>query len=131
MVFQVFIDDSGSEPQSPIFVLAGFIASHEKWATFSVDWQAELDKSPKLDYFKMNEAAALRGQFSREKGWSERKRDARVLSFASIARQHAAVRAEATMRHDHFERYVRGIPAIARRLAVDHPYVMLFSQTIL
>jgi hypothetical protein len=98
---------------------------------FSADWQAELGKSPKLDYFKMNEAAGLRGQFSRERGWTEKKRDARVLPFASISRQHTAVMVEATMRHDHFERYVRNIPAIARRLAVNHPYVLLFSQVIL
>jgi hypothetical protein len=131
MVFQVFIDDSGSEPQSPIFVLAGFIASHDNWARFSDDWQTELERVPKLDYFKMSEAAWLRGQFSREREWTESMRDNRVASFAAIVRKHAAIRVEATMRHDDFNRYMASVPAVSRSLAIDHPYVMLFFQTIL
>ena len=35
------------------------------------------------------------------------------------------------MRYDEFHQYVATIPAIARRLAIDHPYVMLLQQTIL
>src|SRR6266851_757494 len=69
MPFQAYIDDSGSEPQSPVFVLGGFIAPHEKWASFSEEWQAALDQDPKLEYFKMTEAAHLGGQFSRRRGW--------------------------------------------------------------
>jgi hypothetical protein len=131
MVFQVFIDDSGSEPQSPIFVLAGFIASHDNWARFADDWQTGLDKPPKLDYFKMSEAAWLRGQFSRERGWTETKRDNRVTAFASMILKHAAVRVETTMRHDEFSRYIASIPAVHRSLYIDHPYAMLFFQAIM
>ena len=94
MVFQAFIDDSGNEPQSQIFVLAGFISTHKKWAEFSDEWQAELNKEPKLDYFKMHEAATLLGQFSKDRGWSESLRDNRVMSFVGTARKYATVRVE-------------------------------------
>lgn len=131
MVFQTFIDDSGSEPQSPIFVLAGFIAPHVNWARFSDDWQTELDKSPKLDYFKMTEAAGLGGQFSRRRGWNEAIRDIRVMNFANIVLKHAAIRVEFTMRHDDFGRYISSIPAVQRSLYIDHPYVMLAFHAIM
>jgi hypothetical protein len=131
MVFQVFIDDSGSEPQSPIFVLAGFIASHDNWARFADDWQTELDRYPKLDYFKMSEAGWLRGQFSTERGWTESLRDNRVMDFANIVLKHAAIRVETTMRHDDFAHYLSSIPAVRRSLYIDHPYSMLLFQAIM
>ena len=59
MTFQAFIDDSGSG--LPVFVLSGYISSIEWWESFSDEWQKLLDKSPKLPYFKMREAAKCWG----------------------------------------------------------------------
>ena len=53
-MFNAFIDDSRSE-DGRFFVLAGFIATAEKWATFSDQWQELLDMHPRLARFKMNE----------------------------------------------------------------------------
>jgi hypothetical protein len=52
MVFQAFIDDSGREPTSPLFVLSGFVASHEARAAFSDEWDAALREAPAIGYFK-------------------------------------------------------------------------------
>jgi hypothetical protein len=38
MVLQAFIDDSGSEPQDPVFVLGGFVSQAADWARFSGEW---------------------------------------------------------------------------------------------
>ena len=73
-MLQAYIDDSISD-QPPIFVQAGYIAPAEKWAAFSNKWQAVLDIEPRLEYFKMKEAWALRGQFD---GWSEERRNERL-----------------------------------------------------
>jgi hypothetical protein len=128
---QAAIDDSGSEPQSPTFILAGFAAPFGAWLSFSQAWQSVLDKTPKLEYFKMSEAASLSGQFHRRRGWTERKRDTRVLEFAQVARDHAALRIHASMPSKLFRKYVTSKAAPERKLAMDSPYVMLFFQVIL
>ena len=37
---QAVIDDSGSEPQSRNFVLAGFVCTPKGWENFKPEWQA-------------------------------------------------------------------------------------------
>src|ERR1700730_17739629 len=83
MALQGFFDDSGNEPTSPIFVLAGFITTNQQWAAFSDEWQLALDEPPRLKYFKMAEAEHFRGQFSKTKGWINENRDARLLTLIS------------------------------------------------
>lgn len=130
---QAAVDDSGMEPQSPVFVLGGFIAPAAAWATFSADWQAVLDQSPKLDYFKLTEAMSLsaKGQFSRHKGWNETKRDSRLIDLAHVIRKHAAIRIHASMSHADFIKYVQSMPTPQRKLGSDHPYLLLASQLLL
>jgi hypothetical protein len=60
MALQGFFDDSGNESSSPIFVLAGFITTNQRWAAFSDEWQLALDEPPRLKYFKMAEAEHFR-----------------------------------------------------------------------
>ncbi len=123
--FEIYVDDSGSEPQSQIFFLAGFISSVERWAAFSNEWDSALALTPSLDYFKMSEAAGFREQFSRKRGWNETNRDDRLVTFARIISKYAMLRVSASIRHDFFEKYLLSLPAIERNLAVDAPYVPL------
>ena len=61
---QAVVDDSGSEPTKPHFILAGFVAPAANWAALADEWQAGLDETPKLEYFKMTEAAnSVRAQY--------------------------------------------------------------------
>jgi hypothetical protein len=131
MTFQAYIDDSGSEPQSQVFVLAGFISTHEKWAALSDEWQEALGLSPKLEYFKMSEAARMGGQFSERLGWNERLRDDRVITFARIAQKHTLTKICAWIRHDDFEKHIMSLPVPVRRLSSDNPYILLFMQVVL
>jgi hypothetical protein len=128
---QAAIDDSGSEPQSPIFILAGFVAPFGAWLQFTAEWQALLDKPPKLDYFKMSEAGSLSEQFHRSRGWTDRLRDTRVLELAQVVRKFAVARIHASMKNAHFTKYITSVPAPERKLAIDSPYVLLFTQIIL
>ena len=54
-MLQVYFDDSGKVDQSPVQVLAGYLASAESWANFSVVWQSILDDY-KIEYFRMSQA---------------------------------------------------------------------------
>ena len=66
MILQAFVDDSGSEPQSFAFILAGFVARPLQWATFTVEWERTLHRPPRLEYFKNNESMGLKDQFDRQ-----------------------------------------------------------------
>jgi hypothetical protein len=128
---QMAVDDSGSEPQSPIFVLAGFIAPAAKWANFSTEWKQALDLPPKLEYFKMSEAVNFGGQFSRRDGWNDANRDDRLVTLARIIRKHVSLRVSAWIRHDDFEEHIKSLLTPVRHLGIDSPYVMLLYQLIL
>ena len=130
MVLQAYIDDSGNEPTSPIFVLAGFISTHQRWAAFSDEWQAALDEPPQLAYFKMAEAEHFREQFSKSRGWIVENRDARILKLANIIAKHAITRIHSAMLHESFDRWIRSIKNPSRNSAQDHPYFMLFHAIV-
>jgi hypothetical protein len=128
---QACIDDSGNEPTKPHFVLAGFVAPAASWAAFSDEWQAALDESPKLEYFKMKEAAKLKDQFDPSKGWTDAKRDDRLITFTRIIRKHARIRIHAKIKNADFDKYIKSIPVPNRMLFTDNPYTLLFQQIIL
>ena len=44
LMLKAFIDDSHSGPTGPVFVLAGYISTAEKWASFAEKWQAILGR---------------------------------------------------------------------------------------
>jgi hypothetical protein len=85
MALQAFIDDSG-RGQDPAFVLAGWIASPEKWAEFSDEWKRILHESPRIEFFKMHEAWCLKGQFS---DWEISDRDQKVAPLYAVIERFA------------------------------------------
>jgi hypothetical protein len=120
MVLQIFVDDSGSEPQAPYFVLGGFVAPPlPNWFDFSNEWQAVLDQAPKLEYFKMNEAATFTGQFERQRGWNEKNRDARVIDLAYLVRRFANLRISVAIRNVDFNTYIKSMAFPNRQLISD------------
>jgi hypothetical protein len=125
VTLQAYIDDSGSDG-GPIFVLGGFVAPVERWLPFSVEWKAALNQSPALEYFKMKEAARLRDQFDRRKGWTPDLRDERINALSDIITKYASFRLSGMIRHRDFNNYIKSTPASERGLATDTPYVFLF-----
>ncbi len=113
--FELYVDDSGSEPSSLIFFLAGFISTMGRWAAFSNEWDSALAIDPKLDYFKMSEAAGFGDQFSKRKGWNEANRADRLVTLARIINKYAMLRVSTSLRHDLFAKYVLSLPAVERK----------------
>jgi hypothetical protein len=56
-MLQAYIDDSGNDGKSPVFVLAGYVSTTEKWETFSDEWDAVLRPAngKQLDVLKMSD----------------------------------------------------------------------------
>jgi hypothetical protein len=75
MIVQAYIDESGGKGQGSVFVFSALIASAKDWDGFSNEWQSLLDEHPAIKYFKMQEAATLKGQFQ---GWAYAARDAKL-----------------------------------------------------
>jgi hypothetical protein len=132
MKLQAFIDDSGSEPQSPVFLLAGHIAPMENWKRFSNEWQACLAKAPGARYYKSSEAMHLQGEFGLHKGWSSDLRDERVIELSKIIAEHCPVAVSAVIRHQDFGDTIKLLPKFQgrRTLGNDHPYLFLWYHLI-
>jgi hypothetical protein len=99
MALQAFVDDSGSEPQSPVFVLAGHISSTARWENFADEWREALAKPPGAAYFKAAEAMSLGGEFSMRKGWDSETRNQRVIELSEIVWKHATASISAQLMH--------------------------------
>jgi Protein of unknown function (DUF3800) len=132
MIFspQAAIDDSVDQPNRTFLVLAGFMSSASNWAAFSDDWQTALDLAPKLDYFKMSEANSLTSQFSKERGWTESKRDDRLITLTRIIKKYVLMRIHASIKIADFEENIATIPVPQRKMVSDNPYIYLFTKLI-
>jgi hypothetical protein len=86
MLMLAYVDGSGTINDSPVYVMAGYLASVEAWEAFTVDWKAALDHPKAIKYFKMAEAWSRRGQFA---GWDGSLRDARLKMLSPIINRHA------------------------------------------
>ena len=131
MILQSHADDSGSEQTSHTFVLGGWVAPVASWLDFDLEWQAALDGPPKLDYFKMTEAMHLRGQFSRDKGWTDAKVAVKVDQLIDIILKYVTCSMHVSVRNDEYARHLKSVPLPSRALATDSPYLMLLTQYVL
>ncbi len=129
MIFQAVIDDSGNEPNQQVYVLGGFLARADAWAAFADQWHAQLltpDPAP-LGFYKFTQSRALKGQFS---DWTEDARNTRVQALAKVVSNFALRRFEVSLRHEHFNQYVRSVPVFERQLLSDHPYLFMAGHVI-
>src|SRR5579871_553416 len=69
-----YVDDSGiGDP--PTYVMAGWIASVDTWKALSEAWDQVLRMSPRIEYFKWDDAMGDSGQF---RGISIPRRDEKI-----------------------------------------------------
>jgi hypothetical protein len=81
VAIQAFVDDSGSKGQGTYFFLAAVLADAARWETFSRRWATCLATSPRIDYFKTDEAVRLRGQFT---NWRSAVRDEKLRALIQV-----------------------------------------------
>jgi hypothetical protein len=82
IMFKAYFDDSSSDENDRILVLAGCVQSCKVWADFSISWEAALIRTPSIKYLHMRGARKLVGEFSR---WKAENRDDKIRFLATVA----------------------------------------------
>jgi len=125
MMLQGFIDDSGNDGKSPVFVLAGFLSSVEKWEVFSDDWDAVLnpDQGFRVGPLKMSEVFRNRIRGSRYFGWQDDDRDERLKRLIKVINSHAMHGIISVIPYEPYNRLVKGK---FNPPALDRPYFLSF-----
>lgn len=55
-IMQAYFDDSGGDPKSPIYAIAGYLAIEPNAGAFSQKWSEVLDGPPRIQYWHTNTA---------------------------------------------------------------------------
>ena len=124
MYFRGYFDDSGSDHQSPIYVVAGLIATPEVWAEFEIDWKGVLSKSPCISSLHMADANALVGEFSEI---SREMKNEKLLALANLFTKHALKRIDTSMLRTDFDELInKSVPDNN----FNDPYFLCFYKII-
>jgi Protein of unknown function (DUF3800) len=118
LMFQIYVDESVSE-SPPVYVMAGFISTAEKWAAFSDEWRQRVEMKPRIAYFKMSEAMSFQGEFS---GFSPESRDEKIVLMDSLIQEYAMGSISLVLDHREYRR-VFGDPLMPKPLR--SPYYFL------
>ncbi len=78
VILQAFADDSEN---AEYFIVAGYVASLQTWTKFAPQWHEVLKRSPRLGYYRTNEAIARKGDFQH---FDDRSRNERIAALASV-----------------------------------------------
>lgn len=124
MTLTAFIDDSASEENDKLLVLAGYVHAAVSWEVFSNDWQKVLEAHPRIEYFKMREAESLKGEFS---GWAPSTRDGKIDALAQVILRHKPWSVETYMSKAQYTAIVGPVVPYDIR----HAYLDLFYALII
>jgi hypothetical protein len=120
-MLKAYIDDSALK-QPPLYSLAGWVGAPKLWRPFSDAWGEVLRISPRISYFKMEEAINFNGEFG---GLSEEKRDEKLNLLVDVINQFKPLGIASSLPHDVFQRF------FAKRYAnpdANNPFIpMAFS----
>jgi len=99
-MLRAYIDDSVYEGQPPLFMLAGYISTAERWAALSNEWQVALDMEPRIRCFKVKQAIKRNGPFYE---CPPELCDERIAVFRKIVEKHVHAEFSIAFRIDDFK----------------------------
>ena len=81
VILRGFLDDTGSDKDSPRYTVAGYVAQLEAWDGPTEKWYDVLKQRPRLGFYRTSDAIALQGQFEH---FDEPFRDKRIVELARV-----------------------------------------------
>lgn len=126
LMLQGYVDDSGSEPSSRTFILAGYVLPASVWELFSDSWDAALRSGRPIDWLHMKDTGKdeIKGQFS---GWSVDEIDAKLLPLGAIINSFSPIALVCRANWSEYKKFRRGSPNAA---LIDNPYKAMFYEII-
>lgn len=117
-----FYGDGSGEHGKGMFVVAGYLADTRDWFDVERAWSAELERTPRIAYFKGGQCQHLDGEFA---GFSREQADEKRLRLAEVVRRHSGRMMElsSTIAWDAY-RSVIGDGIVAE--TYYHPYFFCF-----
>lgn len=115
-------DDSGKG--GPYFVVGGLTSPARSWLALEEAWQAALDESPKLEYFKFDDAFNCKNTFH---GFEPQERNARVKKFIKVINNHCALASAAICDVRAHKKMFGGKLSVT----IDQPFVATHTQLMI
>jgi len=127
-MLQAFIDDSGNDGKSPVFVLAGFIASSEQWEVFSDEWDKVLNPEVgfRMGVLKMADVYRNRKRGTRYYGLSNAERDARLKALIQVVNRYAMHGIVSVIPYKLYNSLIKGNFNLQSTSTLDRPYFLSF-----
>lgn len=128
MMLQAFIDDSGNDGKSPVFILAGYVASFENWETFSEEWDRVLNPEDgfQMGVLKMKNAYSNRRRRSPYFGLTDQEMEDRLKSLVGVINRHAMHGVVSVIPYAIYNRLIRGKFNLLGTSTLDRPYWISF-----
>jgi Protein of unknown function (DUF3800) len=125
VMLQAHVDDSGSEPGSSVFVLAGYVLPAAAWADFSDHWIEELRRDRPISHLHMSETGQhTKGDFL---GWKVDEIEQKLLSLALLISSYHPIALICHARWDEFSKFTSGS---SNASLIGNPYKVLFYEII-
>lgn len=125
MCLTAYVDDSGSDRGSPIYVLGGVVLPADWWERVSKEWKWVLDAPPRIEYFKASEVG------DREKGpfraFTGKEREQKVNALVDVLCTYHPLALSVSLEWKVFEEF-RSLHRLPP--AVNDPYFYLYYGII-
>lgn len=106
-MLKAYFDDSGSHASAANYIVAGYVATSQRWIDFESEWRAVLDCPPSIAYFKAQEANSRSGQF---KDWDDTAVESKVRQLAAVIRRHVAYELSVVIPRKSFDAFLSALP---------------------
>lgn len=127
VILKAFFDDSGSDSQSPVFVVGGYISTVEMWDSLTGEWNRIVAREG-FPFFHMTDAESGNGAFRYLKKDVAR-RHALIHEFASLVQEYTICGIGTGLARSTWDstvaRAIAAEPGLIKR--VGEPYEILFT----
>ena len=121
-MYEVYFDDSGTDPQSPLAIAAGYISTKQGWKAFSDEWD-EIRWSEDVDVFHMADFAAFHNKAKKPFcDWDFEKRERVYARLAKVINANKRIGIAIAIPQDVFKNVVPGLPEWMRWRIGTCPY---------
>lgn len=122
-VLKMYLDESGTHDDSPVIVVAGYIARPSHWGRWTTDWNRAKGR---IRVFHSAQCNQFKGEFE---GWSRDGRDNLVKGLIKVIADHEMVGVAVGMDLDAFVQAVSGYPKVVALF--QEPYGACFQWLLM